>query len=216
MTDPDLQVAKQFMLRKHLRRRGIHDPAVLSALERVPRECFVPAELRSESYADRALSIDCGQTISQPYMVAVMSQTLELSGVEKVLEIGTGSGYQTAVLAELAGEVFTIERHRPLSEQAAARLEELGYRNVQFLAGDGTLGWPEQAPFDRILITAAAADCPPALLSQLGEGGLLVAPLGNQQAQTLRALRKVGGEVRAIELAPCRFVPLIGAQGWPE
>ena len=216
MSDPDLQRAKQIMLRKQLRRRGIHDPAVLGAMERVPRERFVPPELRPESYADRALAIDCGQTISQPYIVALMTQTLELSGGESVLEIGTGSGYQTAVLAELAGTVLTIERHAALSERAATVLGELGYQNITFRYGDGTLGWPEHAPYDRILITAAAAECPPALFSQLREGGLLVAPLGNQDAQMLQAIRKVSGEARPIDLSPCRFVPLIGEQGWPE
>lgn len=216
MTDPDLQLAQQFMIRKQLRRRGIHDPGVLAAMTRVPRERFVPPELRVESYADRALPIDCGQTISQPYIVALMTQTLELSGGESVLEIGTGSGYQTAVLAELGGRVYTIERHAALSHRAAELLGELGYQNIHFLCGDGTLGWPEHAPYDRILITAAAAECPPALFAQLRDGGLVVAPLGSQDSQMLQAIRKVAGEARPIDLSPCRFVPLIGEQGWPE
>jgi protein-L-isoaspartate(D-aspartate) O-methyltransferase len=215
MTDPDLQLAKQVMLRKQLRRRGIHDASVLGAIERVPRERFLPPELRSEAYADRALSIDCDQTISQPYIVALMTQALELSGTETVLEIGTGSGYQTAVLAELAREVITIERHPLLSQQAGRLLDELGCRNVTLLCRDGSLGWPLRSPYDRILITAAAAQCPPTLFDQLGEGGLLVAPLGDQKCQMLQAIRKVQGEARRVDLSPCRFVPLIGAQGWP-
>src|SRR6185312_8028099 len=141
-----LQFAKRSMLRHDLKRRGIRDRRVLAAIERVPRERFVPAELEDEAYADRALAIDCGQTISQPYIVALMTDALALSGNEKVLEIGTGSGYQTAVLAELAARVVSIERHAELSEQAERRLTALGYRNLECVVGDGTLGWPKEAP----------------------------------------------------------------------
>jgi protein-L-isoaspartate(D-aspartate) O-methyltransferase len=216
MSDPDLQAAKYSMLHKQLWQRDIHNAGVLAAMERVPRERFIPAELRNEAYADRALSIDCGQTISQPFIVALMTQALELSGVETVLEVGTGSGYQTAILAELAREVITIERHPVLSQRAGTLLDELGYRNVTLLCGDGTLGWPGRAPYDRILVTAAAAQCPPALFDQLKEGGLLVMPVGDQGSQMLQSIRKVAGKACSVNLSPCRFVPLIGEQGWPN
>lgn len=212
----DLEAAKQQMLRNQLQRRGIHDQAVLAAMAKVPRERFVAPELRDEAYADRALAIDCCQTISQPYIVAVMSQALECSGQEKVLEIGTGSGYQTAILAELAREVISIERHAELSAQAKAVLSELGYQNVTLIVGDGTLGWPEQAPYDRVIVTAAAAKFPPALFEQLADGGILVIPTGGPSYQTLQSIRKTGDSPNTLDLLPCQFVPLVGAQGWPE
>jgi len=216
MTDVDFAAAKEEMLRKQLRRRGIQDERVLAAMAKVPRERFVPAEMRHEAYADRALGIDCGQTISQPYIVGLMTQALELTGQEKVLEVGTGSGYQAAILAELAREVVTIERHARLSQQAQAVLGELGYTNITFVVGDGTLGWAERAPYDRITVTAMAAECPPKLFEQLVEGGILVIPLGGYEYQTLQAIRKVGGAPQATVLSPCRFVPLVGEQGWQE
>jgi protein-L-isoaspartate(D-aspartate) O-methyltransferase len=145
-----------------------------------------------------------------------MTQALELSGTQKVLEIGTGSGYQTAILAELACEVISVERHPELSQQAGAVLSDLGYQNVTLLTGDGTLGCPDRAPFDRIMVTAAAAQCPPPLFAQLEEGGLLVIPLGGREYQTLEAIRKVGGRPQSVNLSACRFVPLLGAEGWPE
>jgi protein-L-isoaspartate(D-aspartate) O-methyltransferase len=215
MTDPDLEAAKEEMLRRQLRRRGIDDPRVLAAMAKVPRERFVAPEMRREAYADRALAIDCSQTISQPYIVGLMTQALELTGQESVLEVGTGSGYQTAILAELAREVVTIERHPALSEQAAETLSTLGYRNVTLVVGDGTLGWPARSPFDRIMVTAAAAKYPPAVFDQLHEGGILVIPLGGQDYQTLQAIHKTAGRPRTSNLSPCRFVPLVGAQGWP-
>ncbi len=216
MRSADLETAKQQMLHKQLQRRGIHDRRVLAAMAKVPRERFIATRLRGESYADRALSIDCGQTISQPYIVGLMTQALELSGAETVLEIGTGSGYQTAILAELAQEVITVERHGELLERAADVLSELGYGNVSLILGDGTVGWPNRSPYDRILVTAAAAEYPPALFSQLDEGGTLVIPLGGRDYQTLQAIRKVAGCPEAVNLSACRFVPLIGDQGWPE
>jgi len=216
MTGPELEAARQQMLRKQLQLRGIHDRHVLEAMARVPRERFVAGESRQQAYADRALAIGCGQTISQPYIVALMTQALELSGREKVLEIGSGSGYQTAILAELAGEVISIERHTDLSAKAGALLTELGYRNVTLACGDGTLGWPAQAPYQRIIVTAAAARWPTALFEQLGEGGILVMPIGGRDYQTLQAIRKVSGTPQTVNLSPCRFVPLIGAQGWPS
>ncbi len=216
MSTPDFQAARQQMLRKQLRNRGIDDPQVLAAMAKVPRQRFVSQEMRAQAYADRALAIDCCQTISQPYIVGLMTQALELSGQETVLEIGTGSGYQTAILAELAREVVSVERHAELSEQAGAVLDALGYRNVTLVAGDGTLGWADRSPFDRIIVTAAAATCPPALFEQLAEGGILVIPVGGRDCQTLQAIRKVGGHEKTANLAACRFVPLVGVQGWNE
>jgi protein-L-isoaspartate(D-aspartate) O-methyltransferase len=216
MTDADLQAAKTDMLRRQLRQRGIQERRVLQAMETVPRERFVPAEIRSDAYADRALPIDCAQTISQPYIVALMTEALGLSGGERVLEIGTGSGYQTAILAELASEVVSIERHAALTRQAAAVLAALGYSNVTLLTGDGTLGWPDRAPYDCIMVTAMAIECPSALLAQLAEGGRIVIPLGGRDFQTLQLIRKESGRFHTSDLCPCRFVPLIGVQGWPD
>jgi protein-L-isoaspartate(D-aspartate) O-methyltransferase len=216
MTHADLQAAKINMLCRQLSGRGITAERVLAAMGKVPRERFVPPESLGEAYADRALSIDCGQTISQPYMVALMTEALELLGTEKVLEIGTGSGYQTAVLAELAAEVVSIERHALLSQQAAKILQELGYRNVRLFVGDGSLGRPDLAPFDRIMVTAMAAQCPPALFDQLREGGLIIIPIGGHEHQVLQAIRKVSGEAKTFLLTGCRFVPLIGEQGWSD
>ncbi len=185
-------------------------------MAQIPRERFIDEPLRAEAYADRALGIECGQTISQPYIVALMTQALALRGDERVLEVGTGSGYQTAILAELAREVVSIERYEALSQQAALRLAELGYGRVKLIVADGTLGWPAGAPYDRILVAAAAATQPPALVEQLAAGGTLVIPLGTHDQQMLQAIRKVGGEVRTETLSACRFVPLVGEAGWPE
>ena len=203
------------ILVEELRLRGFDDRRVLEAMGRVPRERFVLDEYFAEAYADTALPIDCGQTISQPYMVAVMTAAMELFGQEKVLEIGTGSGYQTAVLAELAGHVFSVERHAELSRQAAARLGDLGYGNVSFEVGDGSLGLPAEAPFDRIMVAAASRDCPPALFEQLAEGGIIVIPVGRRDEQTLETVRKADGRPQIKSILGCRFVPLIGSQGWP-
>lgn len=216
MSDAGFEDARQQMLRDQLERRGIRDPQVLAAMGRVPRERFVAQRMASLVYADRALPIDCGQTISQPYIVALMTQALECSADQTVLEIGTGSGYQTAVLAELVREVISIERYRELSKQAAAVLTELGCRNVTLAVGDGTLGWPGRAPYDRIIVTAGAAQCPPALFDQLVERGILVIPMGGQEYQHLKTIRKIKGAPQTQTLSPCRFVPLVGATGWPE
>jgi protein-L-isoaspartate(D-aspartate) O-methyltransferase len=197
------------MVKKQLVRRGIRAPAVLAAMERVPRELFVPAAVAAEAYGDHAVTIDCGQTISQPYIVALMTEALELDGSHKVLEIGTGSGYQTAILAELAGSVISIERHGALSLGARRALEQLGHTNVRLLIGDGTRGYLPEAPFDRIIVTAAAEQVPEPLLTQLAEGGRLVIPLGSERSQVLQVLRKTAGELQTEELANCRFVPLI-------
>jgi protein-L-isoaspartate(D-aspartate) O-methyltransferase len=211
-----LSNARDRMVVEQLADRGIVSSAVLSAMGRVPRERFVPLEFLAETYADRALPIDCQQTISQPYIVALMTQALELSGHESVLEIGTGSGYQTAVLAELAAKVVSLERHAELSKQAARILETLGYKNVALVVGDGTLGWPPGAPYDRIIVTAAAAKLPEPLFSQLREGGVLVIPVGTAESQALVAIHKVAGQPEVSELSGCRFVPLVGDAAPPE
>ena len=200
------------MLLEQLYRRGITSQRVLDVMAKVPRERFIPAELESEAYADRALSIDCGQTISQPYIVGLMTQALELTGEESVLEIGTGSGYQTAILAELARSVVSIERHADLSARAGEALSELGYSNVTLMVGDGTLGWPPLAPYDRIIAAAAATDIPTALFDQLADGGTMVIPLGDSETQMLQAIHKCNGRAQAVDLSGCRFVPFVGAQ----
>ncbi|MCD6382312.1 MAG: protein-L-isoaspartate(D-aspartate) O-methyltransferase [Candidatus Hydrothermae bacterium] len=197
--------------------RGVRDRGVIEAMLRVPRHLFVPPPHREEAYNDYPLSIGRGQTISQPYMVAVMTEALELKGDEKVLEIGTGSGYQTAVLAEIASEVFTIERDPLLAERARELLESLGYKNIHFRVGDGTLGWPEEAPFDRIIVTAAAPSIPKPLREQLRVGGIIVIPVGGRYGQTLVKGKKVSDEKMEIEeLFECAFVPLVGEYGFPE
>ncbi len=216
MSDAAFQRDKLIMLRQHLESRGIHDKRVIEAMARVPRERFIDESLRADAYADRALGIACGQTISQPYIVALMTQALALQGDERVLEIGTGSGYQTAILAELAREVVSIERHEALSQEAAARLAELGYDRVRLVVADGTLGWPADAPYDRIAAAAAAATVPQPLIEQLATGGILVIPLGSRDHQTLEAIHKAGSSLRIKSLSPCRFVPLVGAAGWSE
>jgi len=194
---------------KQLIDRDIRSPRVLEAMDRVPREVFVPRGVRHLAYADRAAPIDCDQTISQPYIVALMTEALALTGSEHVLEIGTGSGYQTALLAELAHDVVSIERHAELSEQAGAALASCGYTNVQLLVGDGTQGCAESAPYDRIIVAAASSHVPPALAEQLAEGGILVIPLGDSEGQVLEALHKVDGRLVPRQLSLCRFVPLV-------
>jgi len=204
------------MVRTQLLERGICAPRVLAALGAIPRELFVPPAQRGQAYADGALLIDCGQTISQPYMVAYMTERLELTGSETVLEVGTGSGYQTAILARLAARVLTIEWHLKLLNQAAERLAALGLHNVTYRCADGSVGWPEQAPFDAILVTAGAPDVPAPLVAQLAPGGRLVVPVGPVGDQVLvRVTRGPTGPERA-ELLRCRFVPLLGRAGWAE
>lgn len=212
----DYALARLKMVKQQLERRGIHSRSVLAAMSKVPRERFMLAVERAGAYEDHAAAIGYGQTISQPYIVGIMTQALELSGNEKVLEIGTGSGYQTAILAELAAEVISIERHPQLGEGAKKVLDELGYNNISLVAGDGTLGWPNEAPFDHIIVTAAAHECPPALFKQLREGGILVIPIGGVDSQVLQAIHKIGGRPQSMDLTLCRFVPLVGQQGWPE
>lgn len=197
------------MVEEQLLRRGVHDSRILGALRTVPRHLFVPPGLAEHAYADRPVSIGSGQTISQPYVVACMTEALGLAGTERVLEIGTGSGYQTAVLAELAAEVFSIELLSELHASARQRLEGLGYRNVRLRFGDGYAGWPEEAPFDSILVTAAPAGVPHALVEQLDAKGRMVLPLGTVR-QTLTCVEKTETGVCERRLFPVRFVPMVG------
>lgn len=203
-------------LRRQLESRGITDRRVLEAVGTVPRHRFVPPESRSQAYDDIALPIGSGQTISQPYMVALMTQELRLSGEERVLEVGTGSGYQAAILAVLAREVVTIERFSELSQEAQSVLGEIGYKNIEFRVGDGTLGCPDRAPFDGIIVTAGAPDVPAPLYNQLNEGGRLVIPIGDDFQQMLQVIEKRDGRPVATDVCACRFVKLIGDAGWPE
>lgn len=194
-----------------LRNAGITDTAVLSAMERVPREIFIPHQMHDQAYEDIALPIGRGQTISQPFIVAYMTQALELDNRTKVLEIGTGSGYQACVLARLCRRVYTIERHKPLLEGAEHIFNELKLRNITAIVGDGMKGWPLQAPFDRIIVTAGAMDKPPqALLDQLSIGGIMIIPVGRQGEQVLRRYKKEADDTYAVrDLLPVRFVPLL-------
>ncbi len=203
------------MVEEQLVERGIKDLGVLEAMSRVPRHLFAQESLRHRAYGDYPLPIGENQTLSQPYIVASMTAALSLKGEERVLEIGTGSGYQTAVVAELARQVFTIERLNNLSRKAQEILEGLNYMSIVFKMFDGTYGWPDQAPFDAILVTASAKEIPESLVKQLGEGGRLVAPTGDAHEQKLVVLTKNGSRVSRRELGACKFVPLIGKYGWP-
>jgi len=209
------------MVSRQLRGRGIRDQRVLQAMLELPRHEFVAPEFRHQAYDDRPLPIGAGQTISQPYMVAIMTESLGLRGHEKVLEIGTGSGYQAAVLARLAARVYTIERERELVETARGilgRLAEAGLlelSRLELIEGDGTEGYAAAAPYDGILVAAAAPSVPRALEEQLAEGGRLVIPVGNLDYQQLRLIRRVSGQLAASVVNECRFVPLVGRHGWP-
>ncbi len=204
------------MVEHQLRGRGIRSTVVLDAMLSVPRHDFVPANYREEAYSDQALPIGIGQTISQPLIVASMTETLDLSGRERVLEIGTGSGYQTAVLSRLACEVYSIECRPELQEEARRRLEHLDCRNVRLRRGDGGLGWPEAGPFDAILVTAAAPAPPEPLFKQLAEGGRMVIPVGDEAQQRLFRIEKRAGQIERHGLEWCRFVPLVGIHGWEQ
>lgn len=201
--------ARQQMVDSQLRDRGISDPRVLDAMLSVPRHEFVPELYRDQAYEDHPLPIGDGQTISQPYIVALMLETLQLKPDENVLEVGTGSGYVTALLAELAAQVFSIERHATLAESARNRLAALGYTNVRIFDGDGALGLPGYAPFDAILVSAAAAKLPPALLSQLRDGGRMIIPIGSPDFQQLHFIRMVNGRAVDSLRESVRFVPLV-------
>jgi protein-L-isoaspartate(D-aspartate) O-methyltransferase len=204
------------MVAEQLAGRGVHSPTVLEAMARIPRELFLPPSSQEYAYADAALAIDCGQTISQPYMVASMTELLELTPADRVLEIGTGSGYQTAILACLARQVYTIEWHLRLMLDASERLKQLGLTNVRYRCADGSRGWPEQAPFDAVLVTAGAPAVPPSLVEQLSQGGRLVVPVGGEQDQTLVRVRRADAGSRAEEYFKCRFVKLLGREGWQQ
>lgn len=207
---------RRSMVDEQIRKRGIRSPHLLDALTLVPRHFFVPEDLLAHAYEDRALSIGEAQTISQPYMVAAMTEYLDLQGSERVLEVGTGSGYQAAVLAELAREVITVEKNEVLARAARERIASLGYHNIEVKLGDGTLGWPEAAPFDAALVAAAAPSVPPPLLEQLAEGARLVIPVGDTEKQMLMRIRKSAGQILQEKLFACQFVPLRGRYGWPE
>jgi protein-L-isoaspartate(D-aspartate) O-methyltransferase len=219
MRSPDAGVdefaaERRAMVEDQVRRRGVASPRVLEAMLSVPRHEFVPAEFQADAYADKPLPIGEGQTISQPFMVGAMTQALDLTGSERVLEIGTGSGYQAAVLSLLAREVISIESHTSLALAAQERLVRLGYANVHVHNGDGSLGFADAAPYDAILIAAAAPEIPPLLASQLCDGGRLVIPVGSQENQELLQARKESGVLHTRALFDCKFVPLLGRYGW--
>ncbi len=202
------------MVAEQIERRGIRYPALLEAMRRIPRHLFIPEPLWEEAYDDKALPIGVGQTISQPYIVAIMTSLLALTGVETVLEIGTGSGYQAAILAQLARHVYTVERHEDLAAQARRKLWSLGIENVSIHVGDGTLGWPQHAPYDAILVTCAAPGVPPPLAEQLADGGRLALPVGPRGRQVLQRWERRGARLEREDIIPVAFVPLLGEHGW--
>lgn len=212
----DYTEARQRMVDGQIAARGVTCPRVIAAMRRIERHRFVPPANAGEAYEDHPVHIGCGQTISQPYMVARMTEMLALRPEDRVLEIGTGSGYQTAMLAELVREVISIERQPELAERARALLKQLGYTNVCVHCGDGTLGWAQAAPYDAILVTAGSPAVPPALLRQLAEGGRLVCPTGSRELQRLASIVHEGGEFHEQDGISCVFVPLVGKQGWAE
>lgn len=208
--------ARERMVRQQIAARGIRAERVLDAMRSVPRHLFVPLESRHSAYMDGPLSIGQGQTISQPYIVALMTEALELRGHERVLEIGTGSGYQAAILSQLASHVYTVERIPELASRAQDLFRQLGYDNISMHVGDGTLGWLEHALYEAIIITAAAPEIPRPLTDQLAEGGRLVAPIGGSWSQSLVRVRKQRAHLQRQELTSVAFVPLIGQHGWPD
>ncbi len=212
----DLREARERMIRRHVEARGIADPRVLAALHDVPREAFVPPHLADRSYDDAALPIAEGQTISQPYIVALMAAAMRLAPEDRVLEVGTGSGYAAAVLGRIVREVYTIERHRALATEADGTLRRLGFTNVHVVLGDGSLGWAAHAPYDAISVAAGGPGAPPALLDQLALGGRLVMPIGADRTtqELVRITRESADLLTTEHLCDVRFIPLIGAQGW--
>ncbi len=211
---PDLTAARLQMVEMQIEARGICNAALLEVMRQIPRERFVNADPPIEAYTDRALPIEACQTISQPYIVALMTESLALLPEHTILEIGTGSGYQTAILARLARFVHTVERIESLTQTAAQRIAELNLQNVAFHVADGSLGWPAAAPYDRIIVTAGAPRVPAALIDQLADGGRLIAPVGGEEHQTLVVIEKTGQNITESAIAGCRFVKLIGAEGW--
>lgn len=215
MKETDFAIMRMMMVDEQLIPRGISDKKVLDVFRKVPRHEFVREDLRQAAYNDYPLPIGDNQTISQPYMVALMTESLKLKGVEKVLEIGTGSGYQAAILAELAKEVYTVERFKELADNAGNVLAKLGYKNVKIKVGDGTLGWEENAPYDGIVVTAGAPGIPESLVKQLKDGGRILIPIGSGGfGQILTLVEKTGKNIRTSEICGCMFVPLIGKEGW--
>jgi len=212
----NFEILRQEMVETQLIPRGISDPRVLEAFRRVPRHEFVPENLRYSAYDDCALPIGEGQTISQPFMVAIMTELLKLKGKEKVLEVGTGSGYQAAILAELCSQAYSIERISILSERAEKILKKLGYQNIKLIVGDGTQGYAEASPYQGIIVTAGCPSPPQPLIDQLAEGGRLVIPLGDRYLQTLTVITKENDRIKTEESIGCVFVPLIGKYGWPS
>jgi protein-L-isoaspartate(D-aspartate) O-methyltransferase len=204
------------MVQEQIIARGINDPRVIAALRRVPRHLFVDPGIINRAYDDSALPIGDKQTLSQPYMAARMTEALGLVGDEKVLEVGTGSGYQTALLAELCFNVFSVEKIRPLSRKARTLLDSLEYQNIALHVGDGTIGWSEHAPYDAIIVTAGAPSAPKPLLEQLAEGGRLVIPVGDEQGQTLLRVTRTGTTFKEEQLGECKFVKLFGKYGWRD
>lgn len=213
--EPELRGPRRRLV-EQLQEQGIRDLSVLKAIDETPRHLFVPKAVRHRAYEDSALPIGNGQTISQPSIHARYLQLLHLTGSEKVLEIGTGSGYQTVLLSHLAAQVFSIERVAPLLESARAIIQQTGARNISLLLGDGTLGWRQYAPYDAILVSAAAPDVPQSYVEQLGEGGRLLIPLGDREEQILYLMVKRGETLERTEIAPVRFVPLVGKHSWEE
>jgi protein-L-isoaspartate(D-aspartate) O-methyltransferase len=216
MPEDTFAAARKYMVDSQLITRGILDPRVLAAMGKVPRHRFIPPSLWDQAYNDYPLPIGEDQTISQPYIVALMTEMLELKGTEKVLEIGTGSGYQAAILAELAAQVYSIDRMASLSAQAQKVLDSMGYKNIHLKVGDGTLGWPEECPFDGILVTAGSPQVPRPLTEQLALNGRLVIPVGDRFSQTLTLVRKTKEGLKYEYHGGCRFVRLIGQHGWQE
>jgi len=210
------RLERERMVKEQIMTRGIKDKRVIEMMMKVPRHLFVDKTYYHQAYNDYPLPIGCSQTISQPYMVAAMTELLTLNGDEKVLEVGTGSGYQAAILALLCSKVYTIERIAELTKQARARLDELGFQNINFMVGDGSLGWPEYAPYDGIIVTAGAPDIPTPLIDQLADNGRLVIPVGGEYFQMLNLITKRKGRISRDEIFECTFVPLLGKESWNE
>lgn len=216
MQGDEFEKNREKMVELQIIRRGIKDPLVLAAMRKVPRHLFVPEPLRSQAYEDHPLPIGEKQTISQPYIVALMTEALRLKDTDRVLEVGTGSGYQTAILAEIVKHVFTIERIPSLAEKAKKLLDTMGYKNITYRIGDGSLGWPEEAPFDGILVSAAAPSVPQPLVDQLAMGGRLIIPIGDRLTQELVLVERIPEGIRKSFLGGVRFVDLIGKWGWKD
>ena len=212
----DLEKERSRMVGEQIVSRGVKDERVLAAMRKIPRHEFLPEAIRGMAYADNALPLGEGQTMSQPYMVAIMTESLRLKGPERVLEIGTGSGYQAAVLAELCEKVYTVERIKTLADKARTTLDRLGYKSVAIKVYDGTYGWKEMAPFDAIMVTAGSPDIPAPLVEQLKEGGRMVIPVGERYGQELVTVVKTAEGMVTSRSIPCVFVPLIGNHGWKE